>query len=173
MSDVYLRDEFFVVVSCNISFTVECLTLLAPHFHKWRRTTQSISGLPPNRDWGPKRVDVVCSHYCWYLPPPLLLHPYNSSSTPPRGVESRATTRFLTGGTVYHTYSILPRVMKILNREHYHRGWVDTLLLTPLEPQSRFGDKLHESCVVCPQNGAAVLEGLILLCCCLLSDIYV
>ena len=29
-----------------------------------------------------------------------------------------------------------------------------------LEPQSRFGGKLLEICVVCPQNGTAVLKGL-------------
>ena len=33
-------------------------------------------------------------------------------------------------------------------------------LLTPLEPQSRFGDKLLEIWVFCPQNGTAVLKGL-------------
>ena len=32
--------------------------------------------------------------------------------------------------------------------------------LTPLEPQSRFGDKLLEIRVECPQNGTAVLKGL-------------
>ena len=32
--------------------------------------------------------------------------------------------------------------------------------LTPLEPQSRFGDKLPQFQVVCPQNGTAVLKGL-------------
>ena len=32
-------------------------------------------------------------------------------------------------------------------------------LLTPLEPQSRFGDKLLEIRVVCPQSGTAVLKG--------------
>ena len=35
------------------------------------------------------------------------------------------------------------------------------LLLTPSEPQSRFGDKLLGNGVVCPQNGTAVLKGLI------------
>ena len=33
-------------------------------------------------------------------------------------------------------------------------------VLTPLEPQSRFGDKLLENLMVCPQNGTAVLKGL-------------
>ena len=33
-------------------------------------------------------------------------------------------------------------------------------LLTPLEPQSRFGDKPLGFQVVCPQNGTAVLKGL-------------
>ena len=32
--------------------------------------------------------------------------------------------------------------------------------LTPLEPQSRLGDKLLEIWAVCPQNGTAVLKGL-------------
>ena len=32
--------------------------------------------------------------------------------------------------------------------------------LTPLEPQSRFGDKPLKYQVVCPQNGTAVLKGL-------------
>ena len=32
--------------------------------------------------------------------------------------------------------------------------------LTPLEPQSRFGGKLLEIRVVCPQHGTAVLKGL-------------
>ena len=32
--------------------------------------------------------------------------------------------------------------------------------LTPLEPQSRVGDKLLEVRMVCPQNGTAVLKGL-------------
>ena len=36
-------------------------------------------------------------------------------------------------------------------------------LLTPLEPQSRVGDKLLENSVVCPQNGTAVLKGLYIL----------
>ena len=31
--------------------------------------------------------------------------------------------------------------------------------LTPLEPQSRFGDKLLDIRLVCPQNGTAVLKG--------------
>ena len=31
--------------------------------------------------------------------------------------------------------------------------------LTRLEPQSRFGDKLLENWVLCPQNGTAVLNG--------------
>ena len=30
----------------------------------------------------------------------------------------------------------------------------------PLEPQSRFGDKLREVWVVCPENGTAVLKGI-------------
>ena len=34
-------------------------------------------------------------------------------------------------------------------------------LLTPLEPQSRFGDKLLEIRLGCPQSGTAVLKGLI------------
>ena len=34
------------------------------------------------------------------------------------------------------------------------------ILLTLLEPQSRFGDKRLEFQVVCPKNGTAVLEGL-------------
>ena len=34
------------------------------------------------------------------------------------------------------------------------------MLLTLLEPQSRFGDKPIKFQVVCPQNGTAVLEGL-------------
>ena len=33
------------------------------------------------------------------------------------------------------------------------------LLLTLLEPQSRFGDKAVKFQVVCPQNGTAVLKG--------------
>ena len=33
-------------------------------------------------------------------------------------------------------------------------------VLTPLEPQSRFGDKLLEIRLVCPQNGTALLKGL-------------
>ena len=32
--------------------------------------------------------------------------------------------------------------------------------LAPLGPQSRFGDKLLEMCMVCPQNGTPVLKGL-------------
>ena len=32
--------------------------------------------------------------------------------------------------------------------------------VTPLEPQSRFGDKLLEIWLVCPLNGTAVLKGL-------------
>ena len=36
-----------------------------------------------------------------------------------------------------------------------------TALLTHLEPQSRFGLKLLEFWVVCPQNGTAVLKGLV------------
>ena len=35
-----------------------------------------------------------------------------------------------------------------------------TKLLTRLEPQSRFGDKALEICLVCPHNGTAVLKGL-------------
>ena len=35
-------------------------------------------------------------------------------------------------------------------------------VLTPLEPQSRFGDKVLEIRVECPQNGTAVLKGLTL-----------
>ena len=35
-----------------------------------------------------------------------------------------------------------------------------TLVLTLLEPQSRFGDKPFKDQVVCPQNGTAVLKGL-------------
>ena len=31
-------------------------------------------------------------------------------------------------------------------------------MLTPLEPQSRFGDKLLRNTLVCPQNGTAVLR---------------
>ena len=36
-------------------------------------------------------------------------------------------------------------------------GW-----LTPLEPQPRFVGKLLEIRVVCPQNGTAVLKGILL-----------
>ena len=36
--------------------------------------------------------------------------------------------------------------------------------LTPLEPQSRFGDKPVKLYVICPQNGTAVLKGLIAGC---------
>ena len=36
-----------------------------------------------------------------------------------------------------------------------------SLALTPLEPQSRFGDKPVNFQVVCPQNGTAALKGLI------------
>ena len=38
--------------------------------------------------------------------------------------------------------------------------WSFRYSLTPLEPQSRFGDKLLENWVVCPPNGTAVLKGL-------------
>ena len=31
------------------------LTLLALHSHVWGQSTQTISSLPPKRDWGPKR----------------------------------------------------------------------------------------------------------------------
>ena len=34
-------------------------------------------------------------------------------------------------------------------------------ILTPIVPQSRFGNKLLEISVVCPRNGTAVLKGLI------------
>ena len=34
-------------------------------------------------------------------------------------------------------------------------------LLAPLEPQSRFGDKPVKLYVICPQNGTAVLKGVI------------
>ena len=33
------------------------------------------------------------------------------------------------------------------------------MAFTPLEPQSRCGDKPLEFQVICPQNGAAVLKG--------------
>ena len=33
-------------------------------------------------------------------------------------------------------------------------------VITPLGPQSRFGDEALEFHVVCPQNGTAVLKGL-------------
>ena len=36
--------------------------------------------------------------------------------------------------------------------------------LTLLEPRSRFGDKLPRIRLLCPQNGTAVLKGLILSC---------
>ena len=39
----------------------------------------------------------------------------------------------------------------------YSSLWKSTL--TPLEPQSRFGDKLLENEVVCLQNGTTVLNG--------------
>ena len=39
-------------------------------------------------------------------------------------------------------------------------GLIQSSVLTLLEPQSRFGDKLLESLVVCPHNGTAVLKGL-------------
>ena len=43
--------------------------------------------------------------------------------------------------------------------------------LTPLEPQSRLGTKLLEIWLVCPQNGTAVLKGLIRVLCGLVQDI--
>ena len=41
-----------------------------------------------------------------------------------------------------------------------YRPHVFSPLSTPLEPQSRFGDKPLKFQVVCPQNGTAVLQGL-------------
>ena len=41
----------------------------------------------------------------------------------------------------------------------YWWSWVERTA-TPLEPQSRFGDKLLDIWMVCPQNGTAVLKGL-------------
>ena len=40
-----------------------CLTLSAPHFHKWGQTTQNIGSLPPKRQCGPKRVKVDNTGY--------------------------------------------------------------------------------------------------------------
>ena len=40
------------------------------------------------------------------------------------------------------------------------RRLVVFILLTPLEPQSRFGDKRLKFQVVCPQDGTAVLKGI-------------
>ena len=40
-----------------------------------------------------------------------------------------------------------------------HPNFSEALCLTPLEPQSRFGDKLLEIRLVCPQNETAVLKG--------------
>ena len=55
------------------------------------------------------------------------------------------------------SWAVSPRVQLCDQpvRKGYYAG-----LLTPLEPQSRFGDKLLGIWVVCPQNGAAVLKGL-------------
>ena len=41
-----------------------------------------------------------------------------------------------------------------------HRVNPTHIQLTPLEPQSRFGDKPVKFQIVCPQNGTAVLKGL-------------
>ena len=50
----------------------------------------------------------------------------------------------------------------------YFCQYYPTTLLTLLEPQSRFGGKPLNFQLVCPQNGTAVLKGLILelYCCC-------
>ena len=67
--------------------------------------------------------------------------------------------------TVHHTtYQIihtttpttLPTILLIKHQTINHTEYN----LTPLEPESRFGDKPLKFQVVCPQNGTAVLKGL-------------
>ena len=55
---------------------------------------------------------------------------------------------------VHRVYVHAHHIVRMLHLG-YHTG------LTPLEPQSRFGDKPLEISMVCPQNGTAVLKGLI------------
>ena len=43
---------------------------------------------------------------------------------------------------------------------HYLFYLLRGTILTPLEPQSRFGDKIVKFQVICPQNATAVLRGL-------------
>ena len=62
---------------------------------------------------------------------------------------------------------VVPLLLLLLGKKktvhpvYYMRRKCPPRCLTPLGPQSRFGDKLLGLWMVCPQNGTAVLKGLI------------
>ena len=62
---------------------------------------------------------------------------------------------------VSFTSKPLKVLLVLLYNTHQVPSIMPSYTLTPLEPQSRFGDKLFKFQVVCPQNGTAVLKGLI------------
>ena len=65
-----------------------------------------------------------------------------------------------TGGTPLTTRNSCAHACSCLRRTSLSCIHFDLIVsLTPLEPQSRFGDKPPKFQVVCPQNGTAVLEG--------------
>ena len=69
-------------------------------------------------------------------------------------------TRHVRNFCLLRTYQLC--VLGFLARLTNKICWARTRLLILVGPQSRFGDKLLEIWVVCPQNRTAVLKGLIL-----------
>ena len=74
---IYTICLFFVSLSFTFSFhrvsfcPLRFLTLLGPQSYMWGQTTPFVSGLPPKRDCGPKRVKTAVYPSSW-LPLPLL-----------------------------------------------------------------------------------------------------
>ena len=117
-------------------------------------------------------------------PPTHISSPYSLivvSLDRPRGSSTKpwrvfSTTLFLrkgkkmpnmsdrTGGTPLTTRNSCAHACSCLRRTSLSCIHFDLIVsLTPLEPQSCFGDKPPKFQVVCPQNGTAVLEGLSIL----------
>ena len=97
------------------------------------------------------------SRCVWFVPRSRVAFTYFCVTPPPKGFSSFVTqwqlvTSVRIPGTRSCCLTCRPTWL-------FPFSWL-IRMLTPLEPQSRFGDKPVKFEVVCPQNGTAVLKGL-------------
>ena len=130
------------------------LTLLEPQSHMWGQTAQISSMLSPKRDCGSQDSLTFAPTILLSRNTDWLRIPHSNSKRYAYVYETPTRAGYLTthSWACWRPLNLWVKISQKLGKQFY--------TLTLLGPQSRFGGKLLELWVVCPQNGTAVLKGL-------------